>query len=142
MVPDTLRIALLEDVPVDRFIFERSLEQSSLRAELSVFFSPETAYQAFTAAQCFDLVFIHLHFWGTDIGYQILNQLKNKSHVRPFFVATTSFMQGGEKERIQKAGFLTAIEKPITIEVLEVLARHVRIHKLSDSANSNVLTEL
>lgn len=118
MIGEIHRIAIFEDNAVDRFIYERTLEHLPFAYDARIFQTPDEGLHNAHYLQ-FDLVIIHLNFWGTNYGFQILNEMKKLSRNKPAFIATTSYLPDDEVAGITAKGFDGAFEKPVIFNRLE-----------------------
>lgn len=110
-------IAIFEDDPVNRFIYERTLRKRN-DIEVHLFDNAESGIARAKEIQ-FDVIFIEMHFWGSFEGMSILNQLKAISGQSTVFVALTAFLQEGDLEYVFAAGFNMCLEKPVIFSEID-----------------------
>jgi CheY-like chemotaxis protein len=104
-------IAIFEDDPVNRFVYERTL----LGYEGIEFHIFEYADKGLALAKevSFDIVFIEMHFWGNFEGLAIMSKLKEICSASTIYVGMTSLLQKDDMEVALNAGFNLCLEKPI-----------------------------
>lgn len=113
-------IGVFVDDKVEKAIYERAFERLDHRVDGHVFTTPEQGIEAMKLAK-FDVVFIEIHFWGENFGgISILQQIRLATSHRVIPIAVTSLLQEGDIERIIRAGFALCLEKPVSIEALEI----------------------
>ena len=108
-------VAIFEDDPTNRFIYERLLNTIGHEMDVFVFDNPDNGI-----AMCeyvrFDVVFIEIHFWQNFGGVSILKRLKDAGCKDMFAVAMTALLQQGDLERITSSGFGMCLEKPVAFQ--------------------------
>jgi len=118
MTGEIHRIAIFEDNAIDRFIYERTLEQLPFAYDARIFQTPDEGLHNAHYME-FDLVIIHTNFWGTNYGFQILSEMKKICRNNPVFLATSSYLPEDEMNRILAKGFTNAYEKPVIFSHFE-----------------------
>jgi CheY-like chemotaxis protein len=124
MTGEIHRIAIFEDNSVDRFIYERTLEHVPFAYDARVFQTPDEGLHSAHYLE-FDVVIIHLNFWGTNYGFQIMNEMKKICRNNPVFIAVTSYLPEDEIEAITSKGFQSVYEKPFIFNHLEEILAQV-----------------
>jgi CheY-like chemotaxis protein len=113
-------IGVFVDDRIEQTIYEKAFQKLEHRVEGYVFNSPEQGYEVAKQTD-FDVVFIEIHYWGESFGgISILEQLKKTKSRNVIAIAMTSFLQEGDVEKIIGAGFSMCIEKPVSIEALQM----------------------
>jgi CheY-like chemotaxis protein len=113
-------IGVFVDDRMEQIIYERAFQRMEHRVEGHVFTSPEAGIEALKSIR-FDVVFIEVHFWGENFGgISILHELQRVMNNRVIAIAVTPLLQEGDIEKIIRAGFALCIEKPMTIESLQI----------------------
>jgi CheY-like chemotaxis protein len=117
MLKKRLRIGIFEDSAIDSFIYFKSF-QPVANIEYYIFDTPERGIAALQKLT-FDLLIINVHFWGSNYGSSIISKVKGVAEQLPPFIATTSFVQSGDDEKMRTLGFNAYYEKPFIFENLE-----------------------
>jgi CheY-like chemotaxis protein len=116
-----LVVGIFEDNEINRFIWANLLDTKTEHVERHIF---ETVDQGISIAKniVFDIMIIETHFWGQSFfGLEILARLKDVCE-RPFIpIATTALLQAGDLQRIQAGGFISCMEKPLSVNHVESL---------------------
>jgi CheY-like chemotaxis protein len=110
-------IAIFEDDPVNRFIYQRTLSRRD-DVEVHLFNNAEIGIARAKEIQ-FEIVFIEMHFWGSFEGTSILSRLKPITDQSTIFVAMTAFLQEGDLEYAFASGFNMCIEKPVIFSEID-----------------------
>jgi CheY-like chemotaxis protein len=113
-------IGVFVDDKIEQAIYENAFQRLEHKVEGHVFNTPE---QGIDMAKeiAFDLVFIEIHFWGENFGgISILNQIRKASGRNVIAIAVTSFLQEGDVEKIIESGFSMCIERPFSVEAVEI----------------------
>lgn len=113
-------IAVFEDDPVNRFIYQRTLQKRK-DVEAHLFDNAEKGVISAKEIQ-FDVIFIEMHFWASFGGIAILEKLKQITTPSTTFVAMTSFLQEGDLEYLFAAGFNMCLEKPVIFSEIDFSA--------------------
>jgi CheY-like chemotaxis protein len=111
------RVGIFEDDRADQFIFQQLITKTSPAIEPIFFRSIEEGIEA-ARKELFDVVVINIHYYGDNIGLDILQRLRRESKVPFVAIAITPLLLDGDLERILAAGFALALEKPQAFEAL------------------------
>jgi CheY-like chemotaxis protein len=124
LVMDHTVIGVFVNDTIEKSIFENAFQRLEHKVDGHVFTNPESGLTQARNLE-FDVVFIEIHFWGENFGgISILQQLKMVSRKRIIAIAITSFLQEGDIEKIINSGFAMCIEKPVSIEALQIFCGH------------------
>ena len=117
-------IGVFVDNKLEQAMYERAFEKLEHKVIGYVFSSPEQGLNAAKIVD-FDIVFIETHFWGENFGgVSILDQLKKTSGNQNLIaIAMTPLLQEGDVEKIIGSGFSMCIEKPLSMETLQIFCR-------------------
>lgn len=130
------RIAIFEDSPIDRLIYDRKLALLQ-GVEYVIFESVEDGLKSLETTT-FDLIIIHIHFWGTYFGFKIFTQVRKHTRYTPV-IATTAFLQDDDYEKILKQGFSQCLEKPEVFDKLDYLInQHTLLNDPSKDKNPSL----
>lgn len=124
MTGEIHRVAIFEDSSVDRFIYERNLEHMPFSYDARMFQTPDEGLHNAHYLQ-FDVVIIHINFWGTNYGFQIMNEMKKICRNNPVFIGVTSYLPEDEIESMIFKGFRSVYEKPFMFNHLEEILAQV-----------------
>jgi CheY-like chemotaxis protein len=114
-------IAIFEDDKINCFIHERLFNFVKAPLKCYLFDNPQKGYEAANQIE-FDIVFIEIHFWGSNLsGLEILKELKKIQSKSFIAVAMTSLLQDGDVEKIMASGFTMCIEKPLVFSEISGL---------------------
>jgi CheY-like chemotaxis protein len=107
-----LVIAIFEEDPINRFIYQRMLHPHLEKASIYIFNSPEEGLEM-AGTMNFDIAFIDMHLKGERFGgLSLSKQLKSVSNDTKL-VAMTTFIQYGDLEHVESNGFMKCLEKPL-----------------------------
>jgi CheY-like chemotaxis protein len=113
-------IGVFVDDKIEQAMYERAFQKWDHKVQGYVFNTPEQGIMVARETPL-DVVFIEIHFWGENFGgISILNQLKKASNNQVIAIAMTSLLQDGDIEKIIEAGFSMCIEKPVSMEALQL----------------------
>ena len=116
-------IGVFVDDKIEQAIYERAFQKLEHKVQGYVFSSPEPGIEVARNTP-FDVVFIEMHFWGENFGgISVLDQIKRATGKNLIAIAMTSLLQEGDVEKIISAGFSMCIEKPISVEALQLFCR-------------------
>lgn len=105
---------------VEQVIYERAFHRLDHKVEGYVFSVPEQGFEIAKTVHL-DVVFIDIHFWGENFGgVSILKQLRKQTGRDIVGIAVTPMLQEGDIERIIESGFSMCIEKPESIEAIQI----------------------
>ena len=113
-------IAIFEDDPVNRFIYQRTLSRRD-DVEVHLFDNADIGIAQAKEIR-FEIVFIEMHFWASFGGISILSKLKPVTDQSTIFVAMTAFLQEGDLEHAFASGFNMCIEKPVIFSEMDFSA--------------------
>jgi CheY-like chemotaxis protein len=111
-------VAIFENDPINRFIYERLLSQRTEDIEFYIFDNPDKGIEMAKTIQ-FDIVFIEIHFWKSFGGISILQRLKEVSSPLMVSIAMTSLLRNGDIEYVIKEGFTLCVEKSVVLTVAD-----------------------
>jgi CheY-like chemotaxis protein len=121
-------IGVFVDDKIEQTIYERAFQRVEHRVDGHVFTSPEEGIEAMKTIN-FDVVFIEVHFWGENFGgLSILREIQRVTNNRVIAIAVTTLLQEGDIEKIIRAGFAICIEKPVTIQSLEIFCGQAEVN--------------
>jgi CheY-like chemotaxis protein len=113
-------IGVFVDDKIEQAIYERAFQKLEHKVQGYVFSSPEPGIEAAKNTP-FDVVFIEMHFWGESFGgISVLDQIKKATGKNVIAIAITSLLQEGDVEKIIRGGFSMCIEKPVSIDALQL----------------------
>jgi CheY-like chemotaxis protein len=115
-----LVIAIFENDPLNRFIYQKMVNPHMDKASFYIFNSPEEGLEMATTVN-FDIAFIDMHLKGEYFGgIPLSHQLKSVSD-NTKLVAMTTLIQYGDREHAESNGFLKCFEKPLPFFDLDKL---------------------
>ena len=132
MTHEICRIAIFEDNAVDRFIYERTFEHLPFAYDARIFQTPDEGLHNAHYLE-FDVVIIHVNFWGTNYGLQILSEMKKICRNNPVFLATSSYLPEDEWSQLVAKGFTSAYEKPVIFNRFDGIVSQFTENELSTS---------
>jgi CheY-like chemotaxis protein len=113
-------IGVFVDDRIEQAIYERAFQKLEHKVQGYVFSSLEPGIEAAKYTP-FDVVFIEMHFWGESFGgISVLDQIKKATGKNVIAIAITSLLQEGDVEKIIRGGFSMCIEKPVSIDALQL----------------------
>jgi CheY-like chemotaxis protein len=118
-------IAVFENDPLNRFIYQRMLDLQSEKVSFHIFGSPEEGLELAKTGE-FDFAFIDLHFKGEIYGgVELAKKFKSISK-NTVLVAMTTLIQQRDSERAKSEGFVTCLEKPLSFFDIERLLSEIK----------------
>lgn len=115
-----LVIAIFENDPLNRFIYQKMLKPHMEKASVYIFDSPEEGLEKATEVD-FDIAFVDMHLKGECFGGIPLSQQLKSLSDNTRLVAMTTLIQQGDKERAESNGFMKCLEKPLPFFDLDKL---------------------
>jgi DNA-binding response OmpR family regulator len=112
-------IGILEDITTDRFLYINSISRLSPDFECILFENPTHAREMVRQFD-FHIIFFNIHFWGTDFGLQVFNEIRSINPMKTEYIAVTSFLQPGDIVKLQLHGIRKYFEKPAIFRELHL----------------------
>jgi CheY-like chemotaxis protein len=112
------RVGIFEDDKADQFLYQHLFEKMNPGLEGIFFKNIDEGIEAAMKGS-FDVVIIDIHYYGDNVGLEILQKLKRASSREFIAIAVTPLLQEGDLERTLEAGFSICLEKPMAFEMLK-----------------------
>jgi CheY-like chemotaxis protein len=110
-------VGIFEDDKIDLFLYQQTLEKMNPMFDGIFLKNMEEGIEA-ASKGLFEILIVDVHFFGDNIGLDILQRLRRASPKEFIAIAVTPMLQEGDLERILAAGFNLCLEKPYAFEVL------------------------
>jgi CheY-like chemotaxis protein len=107
-----LSIAIFEEDPINRFIYQKMLQPHLDKASIYIFDRPEVGLELGETLN-FDIAFIDMHLKGECFGGLSLSKKLKSISDDTKLVAMTTLIQHGDLEQVASNGFMKCLEKPL-----------------------------